>query len=118
MVCCASLISLKMYVCALTKNFFNKHLKIVTIFSSTDVICTLNYLLGGGRIWCMASPCAVVVTGFVQKLKIICQPSLITQPTIPPHDRHTKSSQKKIGIVTCSVITIHTLHNMTVYTKP
>ena len=46
----------------------------MTIFSSTDVICTLNYLLGGGRIWCMASSCAVVVTGFVQKLKIICQP--------------------------------------------
>ena len=37
MVCCASLISLKMYVCALTKNFFNKHLKIVTTFTRLEV---------------------------------------------------------------------------------
>ena len=68
-----------LFVCLFLFDFLllqrnNSNIIIVTIFSSTDVICTLNYLLGGGRVWCMASPCAVVVTGFVQKLKIICQP--------------------------------------------
>ena len=115
MVCCASLISLKMYVCALTKNFFNKHLKIVTIFSSTDVICTLNYLLGGGWKWCTASPCAVVVTGFVQKLKIICQPLpnyTTNHPTTrPPY----KIFPEKNRHCQPTLFTIHTFHNMTMY---
>ena len=123
MVCCASLIILKMYVCALTKNFFNKHLKIVTIFSWTDVICTLNYLLGGGRVWCMASPCAVVVTGFVQKLKIICQPLpnyTTNHPTTrPPYKIFPEKNRH------CHLVCNYNTHSQqydhwpcTLYTKP